>query len=103
MQFDLFDQPKKPVPPKGPATLYAFPLARRKGCGHDIALRLARSSYDEGRAFWRAHVAELRKEMKAAGIPPKLISAEIYRYAGEVGRQARILSEYVNVRPENVS
>lgn len=97
MQFDLFDRPK------GPATIIAFPLARRKGAVHDIALELARREYDQGKALWKAHVAEIRKAMKSAGIPAKIITAELERYGNEVARQVHILENYVCANPENAS
>ncbi|HEV7436602.1 MAG TPA: DUF6074 family protein [Pseudorhizobium sp.] len=95
MQLDLFDRPK------GPTTLYVFPLACRKGLVEATARELASKDYHAGRAFWSRHAALLRRELKAAGFTPSIIAEEIKRYSSAVGRQARFINEYQCARTED--
>lgn len=87
MQLDLFTQ-------RLPATIHAFPLARRHSLINSTAKALTIKSYSQGKAHWTRLVNKLWKEMTVSGLSTQMIDAEISALADAVSKEMNIRKNY---------
>jgi hypothetical protein len=100
-QLDLFTD-MKPAEAKPAGIVRAFPPARRADLVRSTAATIYAKSYQAGRAFWKRHAAELKRDMKAIGIDGKTVDVELDRYAIAVGREIDRLM-YIRRRPDGAA
>lgn len=81
MQLDLFQWQKAQ---ETSATVYRFPLARRAALIRQITAELLSRDERAGRKFWNAHIKELRRELRAAGLRSADIAHEVHDYTTAV-------------------
>lgn len=84
MQLDLFThQPKGEV--------FVFPISRRADIVRQTAEALLTRSNSAGARYWRQHVNELMKDLRALKCAPAAIDDQMLDYARAVSHQLAIL------------